>query len=286
MSTTPSTPDSGEQVPYETSPTPRWIPIAFGILFIIVAYLLYAGYSSRRALEAKLNTELGKANQRSDVLASQLEKSQQQIADLRGQIEVTSERLGLTQEELSRAHALAQNIRKEDRRKDAELRAQLGQVRQESAAKIGEVATAVSGAKSDIEATKKDLEATKIKLERTIGDLGLQSGLIARNREEVEELKRRGERNVFEFDLRKSSTPQRLGPIQVALKKVDVKKNRYTMDVVADDKRVEKKDKTLNEPVQFIVRGTRVPYEIVVYELQKDRAIGYLTTPKEMVPRQ
>jgi len=282
VSTTPSTPDSGEQVPYEASPTARWIPISFVVLFILVAYLLYAGYSSRQTIEA----ELSKANQRSDLLASQLEKTQQQMADLRGQLEVTSEKLGLTQEELTRARALAQNIRKEEARKDSELRAQLGQVRQESAAKIGEVATAVTGAKSDIEATKKDLEATKIKLDRTIGDLGMQSGLVARNHEELEELKRRGERNVFEFDLRKSNQAQRIGPIQVALKKVDVKKNRYTMDVVADDKRVEKKDKTLNEPIQFIVRGTRVPYEIIVYELQKDRAIGYLTTPKETAARQ
>jgi chromosome segregation ATPase len=282
VSTTPSTPDAGDQVPFEASPTPRWIPIAFVLLFILVAYLFYASHSSRQTFEA----EIEKANQRADLLASQLEKSNQQMADLRGELQVTSEKLGLTQEELGRARALAQNIRKEEARKDEDLRAQLGQVRQESAAKISEVASEVSGAKSDLEATKKDLEATKIKLERTIGDLGLQSGLIARNREELEELKRHGERNVFEFDLRKSNAVQRVGPIQVALKKVDVKKNRYTMDVVADDKRVEKKDKTLNEPIQFIVRGTRVPYEIIVYELQKDRAIGYLTTPKEAATRQ
>jgi len=282
VSTTPNTPEGGEQIPYETSPTARWIPIAFVILFILVAYVIYAGYSSRQTLEAELN----KANQRSDLLASQLEKSDQQIADLRGQLTVTSEKLGLTQEELNRARTLAQNIRKEEAKKDEELRARLGQVQQESAAKIGEVATAVSGAKSDIEATRKDLEEAKSRLGRALGDLDQHSTLIARNKEELEVLKRLGEKNIFEFNLRKSNTPQRLGPIMVALKKVDVKKNRYTMDVVADDKKIEKKDKTVNEPVQFYVRGVQRPYEIVVYEVQKDRAIGYLSTPKEVAARQ
>lgn len=282
MSTTPSTPDAGEQVPYETSPTARWIPIAFVILFLLVGYVIYAGYSSRQTLEAEVN----KANQRADLLASQLEKSDQQIADLRGQLTVTTEKLGLTQDELNRARSLAQNIRKEEAQKDAELRAKLGQVQEENAAKIGEVAKDVSGAKSDIEATRKDLEEAKGRLTRALGDLDQHSTLIARNREELEVLKRLGERNIVEFDLKKSNTPQRLGPIQVALKKVDVKRNRYTMDVVADDKKVEKKDKTVNEPVQFYVRGAQRPYEIVVYEVQKDRAIGYLSTPKEGAPRQ
>ena len=164
--------------------------------------------------------------------------------------------------------------------------AQLGKAREESEAKIGKVAGEVAGAKADIETTRKDLEATKGKLERTIGDLGLQSGLIARNRDELEALKRLGERDIHEFDLRKAKSPQRIGPIQAQLKKVDTKRFRYTLDLLADDKRIEKKDKTLNEPVQFYVRGARVPYEIVVFELSKDRIVGYLSTPKEMAPKQ
>ena len=276
MGTTPKVTEGQETVEYEVAPTPRWIPIVLGILAVLIGYVVYAGHKARTDLEA----EVAKTNQRADLLQKQLEQSNERMASLQGQLEVTSQKLGLTQEELGKARSLAQNIRKEQKANDEQLTAQIGQVKKESEAKIGALSGEVSGAKSDIEATRKDLEATKGRLERTVGDLGVQSGLIARNKEEVEELKRRGERNIFEFDLRKGKNPQRVGPVQVTLKKVDTKKFRYTMDLVADDKRIEKRDKTVNEPVQFYVRGARVPYEIVVFEVQKDRAIGYLTTPK------
>jgi predicted nucleic acid-binding Zn-ribbon protein len=265
-----------ETVAYEVSSTPRWIPIVLGILAVLIGYVLYAGHKARTDLEA----EVAKTNQRADLLQKQLEQSDERLAGLQGQLEVTSQKLGLTQEELTKARSLAQNIRKEQKASDEQLLTQIGRVKQESEAKIGALSGEVSGAKSDIDATRKDLEATKGRLERTVGDLGVQSGMIARNKEEVEELKRRGERNIFEFDIRKVKNPQRVGPVQITLKKVDTKKFRYTMDLIADDKRIEKKDKTVNEPVQFYVRGARVPYEIVVFEVQKDRAIGYLTTPK------
>lgn len=276
MGTTPNVNEAPESVEYEVSSTPRWVAIVLGILAVLVGYGLYAGHQARTNLEA----EVAKTNQRADLLQKQLEQSNERLADLGGQLEVTSQKLGLTQGELGKARSLAQNIRKEQKASDEQLLTQIGQVKQESEAKIGALSGEVTGAKSDIDATRKDLEATKGRLERTVGDLGVQSGMIARNKEEVEELKRRGERNIFEFDLRKVKDPQRVGPVQITLKKVDTKKFRYTMDLIADDKRIEKKDKTVNEPVQFYVRGARVPYEIVVFEVQKDRAIGYLTTPK------
>jgi len=202
---------------------------------------------------------------------------------MKGQLDVTSQKLGLTQEELARARSLTQTIRKEQKTSDERLVAQIGQVKQESETKIGQVSTELGGAKTDIESTKKDLEATKSRLEHSVGDMGVMSGLIARNREDLEELKRRGERNIFEFDLRKSKTPQKVGPIQLKLQKVDTKRYKYTMVVYADDKTIEKKDKTVNEPVQFYVKGAHGPYEVVVFEVSKDRTTGYLSTPKEAV---
>lgn len=280
MNTTPNQPQ--ESVVYETSPVPRCIPIALGVLFVLVGFLLYAGHSARKSIEAEMLT----ANQRADQLAEKLEASEEKIADLRGELEVTSQKLGITQEELTRARALAQNIRKEQQQKDQELASQLAATKTEAEQKIGAVATEVSGAKSDIAATRQDLEATKARLTTTIGDLGVQSGLIARNREEVEQLKRLGERSIFDFDIRKSKERARIGPVLVELKKVDTKRNRYTLDLYADDRRVEKKDKTVMEPVQFYVRGARAPYELVVFELSKDRIVGYLSTPKELAARQ
>ena len=278
MSTIPNVPEPGESHFDETPATPRWITIGFVVVFALVGCLLYAVYAARTKLEA----DLLKANDKTALLSAQVEQTNSRVADLKGQLEVTSEKLGLTQGELARARSLAQSIRKEQKASDAKLGAQIGQVKQESETKIGQVSSELGGAKTDIETTRKDLESTKTKLERAIGDLGVQSGLIARNREEVEELKRRGERNIFDFDLRKTKQASRVGPVQLTLRKVDTKKFRYTMTVYADDKSIEKKDKTVNEPVQFYVKGARAPYEIVVFEVSKDHVVGYLSTPKEM----
>lgn len=275
MGTTPSVPE-GQEANYEVSSTPRWVPILFGILVVLVGWLFYSGYKTRTDLQA----EVAKTNQRADLLQKQLEDANNRIAEVHGQLDVTSDKLGLTQEELAKARSLAQNIRKEQKASDEQLVAQIGQVKQESEAKLGALSTEVTGAKGDIAATRKDLDEAKARLMKAVGDLDGHSTLIARNAEELEVLKRLGEKNIFEFDLRKAKNPQRVGPIQMTLKKVDAKKFRFTMDVIADDKKIEKKDKTVNEPVQFYVRGARSAYEIVVFEVQKDRAIGYLSTPK------
>ena len=277
MSTTPNLSDPKDSYSYEAASTPRWIFVVFAIIFVLVGYLLYAGYSARTKLEA----DLVAANAKSNQLTAQVDQTNARLADLKGKLDVTTQKLGLTQEELARARSIGQATRKEQKESEAHLTAKIGEVKQESEAKIGHVSTELGGAKSDIEATKKELEATKGRLDRTTGDMGVMSGLIARNREDLEELKRRGERNIFEFDLRKSKTPSRVGPVQLTLQKVDTKRYRYTMTVYADDKSIEKKDKTVNEPVQFYVKGVRAPYEIVVFEVQKDRASGYLSTPKE-----
>lgn len=280
MSTSPNAPESQEQYPYEAAAAPRWVLIVFAVVFVMIGWLLYSDYQAKQSMQA----EMDKSNQRADLVAKQLEQANGRIAELNGLLDVTSEKIQLTQAEIDRAKGLAQTIRREQKAAGEELAAKIGAVKQvtdASVAKLGEVSGGLAGAKTDIEATRKDLEATKGKLERSVGDMGVMSGLIAKNHDELEDLKRRGERNIFEFDLRKSNTPSRVGPIQVALKKVDVKKNKFTMDVIADDKRIEKKDKTVNEPVQFYVRGARPPYEIVVFEVSKDRAVGYLSTPKD-----
>jgi len=279
MSTSPNLPESDQSYHDTSASVPRWILVAFIAVFALVGYLLYANYSTRTKLEA----DLARTNERSKVLSAQVDQANARLAEMKGQLDVTSQKLGLTQEELARARSLTQTIRKEQKTSDERLVAQIGQVKQESETKIGQVSTELGGAKTDIESTKKDLEATKSKLEHSVGDMGVMSGLIARNREDLEELKRRGERNIFEFDLRKSKTPQKVGPVQLKLQKVDTKRYKYTMVVYADDKTIEKKDKTVNEPVQFYVKGAHGPYEVVVFEVSKDRTTGYLSTPKEAV---
>jgi chromosome segregation ATPase len=198
-------------------------------------------------------------------------------------MDVTSQKIGLTQAELADARSRAESIRKQQTASDQRLSQEISAAQKESEAKIGAVATDVTGAKKDIEATKSDLEATKSKLDRSMGDMNVMSGLIARNHDDLEELRRRGDRNYYEFTLQKAKTPQRVGPVQMSLNKTDPKKSKYTMTVLADDKTIEKKDKTSGEPVQFYVKGSaRIsPYEIVVFDVGKNQITGYLATPKD-----
>src|SRR6202167_2304071 len=273
MSSTPNTP--GEQTTIvESSALPRCVTLLFAVAFALVAYLLYAGYEQREAARKGLDD----ADKKTQALAAALDKTNSRIADLKGQLDVTSQKLGLTQDELARARGLAQSIKKDQQKSDQQLREQIGAVQADTATKFGQVTTDLSGTKSEADATKADLDATKGKLSSTIGDLGVQSGLIARNHDEVEELKRLGERDIFEFSLSKAKAAQHVGPIQVQLKKVDTKHYKYTVNVVADDKTIEKKDKTVGEPIQFYTRGARAPYEIVVFDMSKDEIKGYLST--------
>jgi chromosome segregation ATPase len=168
------------------------------------------------------------------------------------------------------------------------LQEELGAVKQANEAnqgKIQEVATEVGTVKTEVATAKTALETTIAELKSVRGDLGIQSGLIATNSKELSALRELGERNYFEFAVSKQNRAVKVGNVMMTLKKTDLKRNRYSVEVVADDKRVEKKDKTVNEPVQFYVSGLRQPYEIVVNEIHKDKLVGYLATPKLITAR-
>jgi hypothetical protein len=279
MSISPNVPSPQESYHYENVGTPRWIAALFGVLVVALAAMAYAGHS----IQSRFEQELAKAEEQNKILTAQLEQANSRIADLKGQVDVTSQKVGMTQAELADAKSRAESIRKQQITSDQKLTEQITAAQKESAAQIGAVATDVTGAKKDIEATRTDLEATKSKLDRATGDMGVMSGLIAKNHDDLEELKRRGDRNYYEFTIQKSKTPQRVGPVQIALNKTDQKKSKYTMTVLADDKSIEKKDKTSGEPVQFYVKGSArlTPYEIVVFEVGKNQITGYLSTPKD-----
>src|SRR5580692_712148 len=174
MSSTPNLPGEDQPVVVESGSLPRWVSLLFAVAFALVAYLLYAGYTEREAAKKGLDA----ADKKTQALAAELDKTNTRIADLKGQLDVTSQKLGLTQDELARARTLAQGIKKSQQQSDEQLRQQIGAVQQDASTKFGEVATEISGTKSDVAATKADLEATKGKLSSTIGDLGEQSGLI------------------------------------------------------------------------------------------------------------
>jgi peptidoglycan hydrolase CwlO-like protein len=280
MSISPNVPTPQESYHYEgTTGTPRWIAIVFIVLFLGLAGLGFAGYSVQSRLESTLNKE----QDQNKLLTAELDQANTRLAELKGHIDVTEQKMHLTQAELANARSRSESIRKDQLAADQKLADQLNSATKESNEKINAVATEVGGAKKDIEATRSDLEATKGRLERASGDMGVMSGLIAHNRDDLEELKRRGDRNYYEFKITKSKTAQKVGPVQVTLNKVDQKKAKYTITVFVDDRSIEKKDKTAGEPVQFYVRGgSRMPpYELVVFDVGKNQISGYLSTPKE-----
>jgi len=268
MSISPNVPTPQESYHYESVGTPRWIAVLFGVLIVAVIALAYMGHSAQSQLQA----DLAKAQDQNKLLSAQLDQANSRLADLKGNIEVTQQKVGMTQAELAKARSRAEAIRNDQIASDQKLASQLTAVQTESNEKIGAV-----------EATKTDLETTKSKLERATGDMGVMSGLIAHNRDDLDELKRRGDRNYYEFKVTKSKTPQRVGPVQVTLNKSDQKKGKYTMTVFVDDRSIEKKDKTAGEPVQFYLKGAArmAPYEIVVFDVGKNDINGYLSTPKD-----
>jgi hypothetical protein len=280
MSLSPNVPESRGSNADGAASTPRWIFVVFIAAFVLIGYLLYAGYTGSET-QTKLQADLAQANTKAQAQATLLDQTNSRVADLKGQLDVTTQKLGLTQAEIAKARSLAQTIRESQKESDDKLTAQIGQVKQDTETKIGQVSTDLTGAKGDISATKKDLETTKSKLTSTIGDLGVQSGLIARNQQELEVLKHQGDRNIIDLHLTKSKTPTRVGTIQTRLTKTDPKKSKYTMMVVVDDKEIEKRDKTAMEPVQFYVKGVSRPYEIVVFDVTKDKVNGYLSMPKD-----
>ncbi|MCL6505982.1 MAG: hypothetical protein K6T59_03060, partial [Bryobacteraceae bacterium] len=214
--------------------------------------------------------------------------SRQLMEDLRAELEAARRQAALAagrakKDALEHAEQIAKRLEEERLRQQQQVASELSQVKEVAATahtKLADVSSEVGTVKTEVASTRSELEKTIAELKSVRGDLGVQSGLIATNAKELAALKALGERNYFEFNLAKTKTPQRVGDVAIQLKKADPKRNRYTIEVIADDKRVEKKDKTANEPVQFYVSGGALPYEIVVNEVRKDRIVGYLATPK------
>lgn len=187
------------------------------------------------------------------------------------------------------AEELARRVAAEQARQTAAVKTELTEavstVEKNATAKIGEVSTEVGTVKTDVATAKTELDKTITDLKRVRGDLDGTSSLVATNGKELDALKRLGERNYFEFNISKSKEPRRIGDISLLLKKADPKRNRFTIEVVADDKKVEKKDRNVNEPIQFYVSKARQPYEVVINEVRKDQIVGYLASPKVQTTR-
>jgi multidrug efflux pump subunit AcrA (membrane-fusion protein) len=254
-----------------SSNTWKWIVLLLSVLYI--AGSLYFLFDLRTRVTA-LSSDQDASKQQLADLGKRLQSSD---AKAEAQSEALARKIGLTKKELvSRASQLQAEQKEAEARLAEEQKQQIGQVNGE----VANVKTDVGGVKTDVASTKAELEATRAKLDSTIGDLGLQSGLIARTRDDLEALKHKGDRNYYEFSLIKGAKSQPVATVSLALKKTDPKKGKFTLDVTSDDKTIEKKDRNISEPIQFYSGRDRLLYELVVWSVDKKKATGYLSTPK------
>jgi hypothetical protein len=255
---------SDEPVEMNESSPLKYVFIAIAGIYVVASLVFFYNLNDRLNTMQKDQAEMAKKMDETD-------------GKLRASTETLAAKVGMTQKELAaRTAELQKSQRVSESRLAQQQKEQIGEV----TTQVAGVKTDVGTVKTDVAATKADLEATKTKLERAVGDLGQQSGLIARTRDDLEWLKHKGDKNIFEFTLQKGAKPTPLASISLQLKKVDPKKSKFTVNVMADDRTIEKKDKTLFEPLQFITGRDRQLYEVVVMAVDKNKISGYLATPK------
>lgn len=247
------------------APSPFFTPARIIAAVAIAAYLFASAWI------------VGRFRSRVSALETQQASAQQQISQLKLTAQTLASQQGITEQQLAeKTEQLARSQKAAVSKLASTQTQQLARVNNQ----MDGVAMEVGNTKTDLAATKADLDATKAKLERTIGDLGVQSGLIAHTAQELDVLKHKGDRDYFEFALDKGKHPTPVSTISLQLKKVDTKRNRFTLNVIADDKTIEKKDRTLFEPLQFYTGKDHMLYELVVNEVAKNRVSGYVSTPK------
>jgi chromosome segregation ATPase len=265
------------------------------VLLLAVVYLFYDNSRFKKSSRAQLakiadqiqalenNQKLGESSVTSQIssLKSEIAGAQEAVGDTKAELKKTATQIQAegqrTKQELSRALASKADTAHVEERVQA--------VKSEADTKISQVNTEVGGVKTEVNTVKTDLEATRRDLEGTQRQLvdvrDTLSAAVAKNSTELAQLRLKGERDYVEFTIPKSKNPMRVEDIRLALTKTDAKKGKFTLKIVVDDNQLEKKDRLINEPIQFLVGQNRVRYEIVINWVQKNQAGGYLSIPKD-----
>jgi chromosome segregation ATPase len=245
------------------------------LLVVLAGVNLYLALSQRSRFGKALAMD---ANQLT-VLTQRMDSSDDRYAQLKGQFDVTSQKLGMTQAELTRARQLTATIQKQQRAAVQQLNTAIGT--KASAQELNKFQSAANNKfgnlSGDIAGNKKDLQATKEALTGAKGEL---SGAIARTHDELVALAHRTDRDYFEFNLQRRHDRKKIGSIMIELLRTNRKQNLYTIDLFFDDKRTQRKDQALDQPVYFYVQGAPTALELVVNKLDKNRISGYISAPK------
>jgi chromosome segregation ATPase len=265
------------------------------VLLLAVIYLFYDSSQSRRSSQA----QLAKMSEQLQALENSYKTGEatftNQITALKADLEGAQEEVGTTRAELKKTTAQIQAEGRKtklelsealQRKADsAQVEAQVQAAKTEAESKIGQVSTEVGGVKTQVVAVKTDLETTRRDLEGTQRQLvdvrDTLNAAVAKNAAELAQLRLKGERNYTEFTLPKKNQITRVEDIRLVLTKTDHKKGKFNIKILVDDSQLEKKDRVINEPIQFLVGQNRIRYEVVVNWVQKDKAGGYLSIPKD-----
>ncbi len=261
--------------------TPGWLTPVVIVLGILAVAGLGFGWTAtshnqetRQALGVELKTVKQGVDKDIQQFKTRLAEVEQSSAELQGDLSVVTKRLRITQGELKNARAEAAQVREESAK---QLAAMDTAVKGELATKASaEEVKAVTG---EVTVVKSDLATTRNDLQMTRSELGT---LIARNHEEVEHLRRMGERDYLEFTVDGKGNPVKVGSITVELRGTNPNRNQFSVALVVEDKRVEKRNRTINEPIYFYTRGARQPLELVINQVLKNKVVGYLSVPKAL----
>lgn len=261
------------------SMTPAWTLPAIVLLGLVAAAGLVFGWKATSQLDstkADVAAQVAKMRQGVDqdlaAMKSQVGDVQKVNTSLQSDLNVVTKKLRITQSQLKTARAEAEKLHEEATQKivalDTSVKSELAT--KASSDDLKNTNGQVTEVRTDLDTTKKDLQMAK-------SEFGT---LIARNHEEVEELRRKGERNYVEFTLNGKGKPEKVGNVTIEIRGVNEKRNQFSVALTVEDKRYEKKNRAANEPIFFYTQGSRLPEELVINKVSKNKITGYLSIPK------
>ena len=261
-----------ESNPTVASGTPRWVGLAVAVLGALSLLGLGVGWSAinhANSVEKSTQTAL---KQQDDSLGQRLSKTEEENQQLQSDLKVVTDKLNVTQADLIAA-------RKQNKLAAMTYGKKLNELGSNVNAQLATKASSddVNKLGGDVTGVKTDLDATKNSIQMARSEMGT---LIARNHDEIDQLRRMGQRDYYEFTVTRKAGAQKVGTIQVQLRDTNTKKNQFTINVLADDQSFEKKNRSVNEPIFFYTGGTRQAVELVINKVSKTTATGYLSVPK------
>ena len=264
--------DFQEPIYHTNTGAPRWVGLAVAVLGGVSVLGLGVGLSALNHANSIQQATEASVKQSADALSQRLAKDDEINQQLQSDLKVVTDKLNLTETQLVAA-------RKQTKATTVAVDKKLSGLESSVNSQLATKANTddVNKLNGDVSGVKTDLDATKNSIQMARSEMGT---LIARNHDEIDQLRRMGQRDYFEFTVTRKSGAARVGSIMVELKDTNTKKNQYTINVLADDKSFEKKNRSVNEPIFFYTGGSHAALELVVNKVSKTTASGYLSVPK------